>query len=218
MMKLLFPTLLFLTGVLQLYSCLQDKDKLRMITKPLLMPLLGICWVIFSKQPSYLVLAGILLGGLGDIALLWPLKRTPFFIGLMFFFFGHICYLSYIFINYEISAGILWPIIIALIYLTGSTFIYVKTRKELPPVLRIPSFMYMLALSALSACSLLVLISVPGLGKAIAFMGATLFLISDGILSQMLFIKKEETPILNFIVMLTYIGAQILLALGWALG
>lgn len=218
MKNLLFPTLLLLTGVLHLYSCLKEKEKLRMISKPFLMPLLGVCWMLLAKQPSYLVLWGILLGGLGDIALLWPLKRKPFLCGLLFFLFGHICYLFYIFTSSRITTGIMWPVLTALVYLAGSLVVYVKTRKEIPPVLRIPSFMYMLALSALSACTLLVLISSPSPGKAVAFAGATLFLMSDGILSQMLFIKKEETGKLNFIVMLTYIGAQVLLALGWAMG
>ncbi len=218
MTEVLFPTILFLTSVLHLYSCLREKKKMRMISKPFLMPLLGICWVIFADRPSYLVLAGILLGGLGDIALLWPLKKGSFLLGVLFFFLGHLCYLTYIFKAYEISTSVFWMIFIALIYFSGSFFIYLKTRKEIPSALRIPSFMYMLALSSLSALSLLVLISAPDFRKAMSFLGASLFLVSDGILSQMIFVKKKESSMLNFIVMFTYISAQVLLAAGWAAG
>lgn len=218
MTKVLFPFILGILTVLQLYSCLRGQTTLRMFTKVLLMPVLGVCWIIFAEAPSPLVLAGILLGGFGDLALLWPLKKGPFLLGVLSFFLGHVCYLSYIFTAFEIHAGIFWPIFIALIYLAGSSFVYISTRKEIPTILRVPSFLYMLALSSLSACTLLVLISNPGWGKAVAFAGATLFLMSDGVLSQMLFVKKEETPILNFIVMLTYIFAQCLLAAGWIIG
>ncbi len=216
-MKVLFPTLLLVTGVFHLFCCLLNKNKPRMISKPFLMPLLGVCWMLYAREPSFLVLAGILLGGIGDLALLWPLKRTPFFIGITAFLLGHVCYLIYIIRTYTFNAGLLWTIIIAAVYLSGSIGLYIKTRKEIPKLLRIPSVLYALALSALSACSLLVLISNPGTGKILAFTGASLFLMSDGILSQMLFVKKVETTGLNFIVMLTYIGAQVLLACGWAI-
>ena len=50
-----------------------------------------------------------------------------------------------------------------------------------------------------------------------AFLGATSFLVSDGILSNMLFVKKAEPPKQNFAVMATYTAAQVLLTAGWAL-
>lgn len=53
-------------------------------------------------------------------------------------------------------------------------------------------------------------------GKLAAFLGASSFLASDGVLCDMLFIKKAEPTKQNFAVMGTYILAQVLLAMGFA--
>ena len=53
-------------------------------------------------------------------------------------------------------------------------------------------------------------------GKLVAFFGATFFLASDGVLCDMLFVKKAEPTQQNFVVMCTYILAQTLLAIGFA--
>lgn len=54
------------------------------------------------------------------------------------------------------------------------------------------------------------------MGQARGVFGATFFLASDGALCDMLFVKKAEPTKQNFVVMLTYILAQTLLAVGFA--
>ena len=211
--------LIFLAlSIVHLTACLLGKRKLRMISKVFLMPLLALSWIFGSKDASLLVFAGIILGGLGDIGLLWSMKEKSFLLGMLAFFAGNICYLIYICRNYCINPGTIFLVVVPIIYLSGSGLIYLNTRSHIPGKLRFPSFLYMLALSSLSCLCLLALICTPSKGTAVAFAGASSFLISDGILSQAIFIKKDEPPLINFIVMLTYISAQCLLALGWAMG
>ena len=64
--------------------------------------------------------------------------------------------------------------------------------------------------------SILPLLTAFWWGKLVAFFGATFFLASDGVLCDMLFVKKAEPTQQNFVVMCTYILAQTLLAIGFA--
>ena len=217
MTKFLLPVLMLLLSAVQLFSCIREKHTLRMATKVLLMPVLGFCYITLAPQPSYLVLMGILLGGLGDLALLWPLKPSAFLMGVAAFFAGHACYLSFVFTACSITAPVFWIVLISVVYTAGCVVVYIGSRENMPPMLRIPSLLYMFILAAVSACTLMVLISAPSWGSALAFAGATLFLCSDAILSNMLFVMKSEPPKVNFTVMLTYILGQCLMAAGWAL-
>lgn len=87
---------------------------------------------------------------------------------------------------------------------------------SIPRVLRPLSLAYMLMLCVLSVSLILPLLTAFWWGKLVAFFGATFFLASDGVLCDMLFVKKAEPTKQNFIVMLTYILAQTLLAVGFA--
>ena len=71
-------------------------------------------------------------------------------------------------------------------------------------------------LCVLSVSLILPLLTAFWWGKLVAFFGATFFLASDGVLCDMLFVKKAEPTKQNFVVMLTYILAQVLLAVGFA--
>ena len=217
MPNIFLPVLFVLLSLVQLWTCLKEKHELRKPTKVMLMPVLALCYMSFAEEPSELVTAGLLLGSLGDLALLWPLNEKTFLAGVAAFCAGHVCYLINIFGRYTISAGAVWTAVISAVYFAGCIVVFIATKNSMPRAVRIPSFLYMLVLAAVSACTLLVLISGATAGRAVAFAGATLFLCSDGILCQMLFIKKSEPPKVNFLVMLTYILGQAMMAAGWAM-
>ena len=71
-------------------------------------------------------------------------------------------------------------------------------------------------LCVLSVSLFLPLVTAFAWGKLVAFFGATFFLVSDGVLCDMLFTKKAEPTKQNFAVMGTYILAQVLLTMGFA--
>lgn len=217
MTKAIFPILLAILASVQLVSCLLGRDSVRKPTKIFLMPFVVLAYLAVAREPSVWVVAGLLFGCLGDLALLWPLKPVPFALGTCAFALGHVCYLIFIFSAYSITVKPVWITLIALAYLAGCIVVYLKSRPNIPQAVRIVPLPYMLILSSVSVCTLLALISSASWGAALAFVGATLFLASDGILSDMLFVKKVEPPKQNFAVMATYTAAQVLLAAGWAL-
>lgn len=217
MTKAIFPILLAILVVVQLVSCLCDRDSVRMPTKIFLMPFVALAYLSVAEEPSGWVVAGLLFGCLGDLALLWPLKPVPFALGTCAFALGHVCYLIFIFSTHSIAVKPVWIVLIALVYLAGCVVVYLKSRPNIPQAVRPVPFPYMLILSSVSVCTLLAFISSASWGHALAFLGATSFLASDGILSDMLFVKKAEPPKQNFAVMATYTAAQVLLTAGWAL-
>lgn len=217
MTKIVFPILLAILAAAHMVSCLRGKDDVRKPTKVFLMPFVALAYLSIAKEPSGWVVAGLLFGCLGDVALLWPLRSVPFALGTCAFALGHVCYLIYIFRTMPITVRPLWIAVIALVYLAGCAVVYYKSRPDIPKRLRPIPLPYMLLLSSLSVCTLLALLSGAGWGGVLAFAGATCFLASDGILSDMLFAKRAEPPIQNSAVMATYIAAQALLVAGWAI-
>ena len=170
----------------------------------------------FARQPSIWVVAGLLFGCLGDLFLLWPLKKKFFALGTSSFFLGHVCYLIFIYTHYVIRVSWIWIVVVSAIYAAGVVVVYSRSRKSIPRALRPLSLMYMLMLCVLSVSLILPLLTAFWWGKLVAFFGATFFLASDGVLCDMLFIKKAEPTKQNFAVMGTYILAQVLLTMGFA--
>lgn len=87
------------------------------------------------------------------------------------------------------------------------------TKVALMPVVALA---YMVMLCTLSISVFLPLVTAFTWGKLASFLGASFFLTSDGVLCDMLFIKKAEPTKQNFAVMGTYILAQVLLTMGFA--
>ena len=180
------------------------------------MPVIALAYLAFSCTPSLWVVAGLLFGCLGDLFLLWPLKKKFFVLGTSSFFLGHVCYLIFIYTHYVIRVGWVWIVVISAVYAAGAAFVYANSRRNIPRALRPLSLAYMLMLCVLSVSLILPLLTAFWWGKLVAFFGATFFLASDGALCDMLFVKKAESTKQNFVVMLTYILAQTLLAVGFA--
>jgi uncharacterized membrane protein YhhN len=174
-------------------------------TKPLLMPALAGFVVAAARparpgKPSRLAVGGLLLGGVGDTALLG--HGTWFLVGMGAFALGHICYLSAFLLRgaaatlrrrWWIPVGYLavWAGLIALIW------------PGLDGGLRVPVLGYSLLLTAMAATA-------AGTGR-VAATGGALFLVSDGLLA--LGMADVDFPGRGAIVMPTYLAAQLLIAL-----
>ncbi len=215
-LKWLFPVFLAALAVVHLISCWRGDDDLRKPTKVALMPVVALTYLAFANTPSLWVVAGLLFGCLGDLFLLWPLKKKFFVLGTSSFFLGHVCYLIFIYTHYVIRVGWVWIVVISAVYAAGAAFVYANSRRNIPRALRPLSLAYMVMLCTLSISVFLPLVTAFTWGKLAAFLGASSFLASDGVLCDMLFIKKAEPTKQNFVVMLTYILAQTLLAVGFA--
>ncbi len=197
--------------VLQLYACLKEKERLRRITKILLMPLLALTYFVASSTPQILVILGLLFGCLGDTFLLNHHSRIGFPAGLCAFFIGHVLYV--LAILPALNDPSLWLILpVGLVYALGAIRTFTQLKPYLPKNLVILCLLYMLLLASFSAVAALNAILLTRLGSILIFCGTLFFLVSDTVLSFNTF--KEEKKGGNFIVMLTYIIAQTLIACG----
>ena len=215
-LKWLFPVFLAALAVVHLISCWRGDDDLRKPTKVALMPVVALAYLAFARMPSLWVVAGLLFGCLGDLFLLRPLQKHFFALGTASFFLGHVCYLVHIYTTYAVHVRWFWIVLVCAAYAAGIVVVYKGSRRSIPRALRPLALTYMLMLCVLSVSLILPLLMAFWWGKLVAFFGATFFLASDGVLCDMLFVKKAEPTQQNFVVMCTYILAQTLLAIGFA--
>lgn len=215
-LKWLFPVFLAALAVVHLVSCWRGDDDLRKPTKIALMPVVALMYLAFAGTLSLWVVAGLLLGCLGDLFLLRPLQKHFFALGTASFFLGHVCYLIFIYTHYAIRVGWVWIVVISAVYAAGAAFVYANSRRNIPRALRPLALAYMVMLCTLSISVFLPMVTAFTWGKLASFLGASFFLTSDGVLCDMLFTKKAEPTKQNFAVMGTYILAQVLLTMGFA--
>ena len=158
-LKWVFPVFLAVLAIVHLISCWRGDDDLRKPTKVALMPVVALTYLAFSCTPSLWVVAGLLFGCLGDLFLLWPLKKKFFVLGTSSFFLGHVCYLIFIYTHYVIRVSWVWIVVISAVYAAGAAFVYANSRRNIPRALRPLSLAYMLMLCVLSVSLILPLLT-----------------------------------------------------------
>ncbi len=199
---------------MEIYGVHKEKIKLRYFSKPLIMPLITLFYLMNAGTVSPLLLLAFAGGWLGDIFLLFDGTRE-FIMGLLFFLTGHILYIFvFIGLNDNFSAAALQYrifIIPCFFYLIAAYYV-LKTKAG---ILLWPSLLYVLVL--------LIMVFTAGLsffewGFSLSFWtllcGAMMFLLSDSLLGIKQFttrIKKNST-----LVMQTYMTAQALIAFSLA--
>jgi uncharacterized membrane protein YhhN len=144
--------------------------------------------------------AGLVLGLLGDIALLWP--QQGFVPGLGAFLLGHLCYIAAFtrdvrfgarplaFAGYAVAAGgvlaFLWP--------------------DVPGELKLPVGVYVLCLSAMAAQAAARALQLRQRLAGIAALGAGLFVVSDALIAIDRF--HAPLPAATALILSTYWVAQ----------
>lgn len=166
-LKWVFPVSLAVLAIVHLVSCWRGDDDLRKPTKVALMPVVALSYLAFARQPSIWVVAGLLFGCLGDLFLLWPLKKKFFALGTSSFFLGHVCYLIFIYTHYVIRVSWIWIVVVSAIYAAGVVVVYSRSRKSIPRALRPLSLMYMLMLCVLSVSLILPLLTLVGQARGV---------------------------------------------------
>ena len=172
-LKWVFPVSLAVLAIVHLVSCWRGDDDLRKPTKVALMPVVALAYLAFSCTPSLWVVAGLLFGCLGDLFLLWPLKKKFFALGTSSFFLGHVCYLIFIYTHYVTRVSWIWIVVVCVIYAAGAAFVYANSRRNIPRALRPLALTYMLMLCVLSVSLILPLLTAFWWGKLVAFFAAS---------------------------------------------
>lgn len=193
-----FLSLLFLADLFFIYL---DKTNFRFISKNLLMPVLLFTYLSEAKSHQikldlFFVL-GLIFSFLGDFFLL---LKSGFLLGLGSFLLAHIFYI----ISFKkrslsrVSVGVIVVLLLYLVSLISFLFPHLKEMK-------IPVIIYGIIISTMLYFSIKT-------QEKLLIVGALFFVISDSILSVNLFVSSSL--LLNLLVMITYVLAQVLLVKG----
>ena len=206
-------------AVLHIIAIAKQKERMRRVTKVLLMPLLAVSFVLFwfahgTGVLPWLVPLALLMGCAGDTFLLDAHRPALFPLGLASFAVGHVLYM--IQMLSILAAPAWWAIaLIAAVYLAGTAVIIKTLLPHIPKNLLGAGIFYFLLLCALSVIALSGMLSGFSAGAAVLFAGTLMFLLSDSILAFEVF--RGETKNSNIKIMVPYILAQALLAAGFLL-
>lgn len=186
-----------LTAAVDLASLLAGADPGHRIAKALLMPLLA-AYAGVRGAPR-LLLAALLLGWCGDLALLSD-ADPAFLVGMAFFAAGHVCYV----VLFRRTARVRDPRLVGA-YVTALVALVVLLWPGLPAGLRVPVAGYSLLVTAMAY-------GATRLGPPAA-LGGALFMLSDTLIATGV-ADWPQLPKAAFWIMLTYIAAQFLLVRG----
>lgn len=205
---------------------------IKLITKPLLMPLLALIYWVYTKgSPSFNmhVIVALTFGWLGDIALMIKSKKSggkiPLLMGLAFFLCGHITYaLLFSKTAVHLSANNELYALIYIAYAAYAIIIYTylektanaksaSTNKNIILIMKLAIIMYMLAITSMSYTSLLRLINLGSMSATFTFIGSLIFISSDSVLS--LKVLGGNKHISGQYIMGSYIAAQVFIVIGY---
>ncbi len=206
-------TLFIIISVVELYAVKIDNQKLRYFSKPLLMPLLILIYILGTLNIDYALVAGLIFCLFGDLFMLGSKSKTIYFIsGLSSFLVGLVIYA----IIFAQSSGWLTNLptyyyLFLIPYFAGATIFYKKLRPELN-AMKIPVVIYICVLVCMSFAALTRGHVYSGIQFWLPFTGSILFITSDTIIAYDQFLGKEKTSRVS--IMLTYISAQVLIVFG----
>ncbi|WP_168190041.1 lysoplasmalogenase [Caloramator sp. E03] len=196
---------------MDIFNIINDNKNKRYLSKSLLMPLLLLFYITYTKNLNYYVIFALIFSFLGDIFLLNDNKKN-FMLGGASFLIGHtfyiISFIKEIEVHFKIS---LFHILLIVPYIIYGIYVYKTIIKNMKN-LKITAILYMFIILFSSITCLLVILS----GKQqliLSFLGTILFIVSDSLLGYSIFVHKNRYS--DFLVMLTYVSAQTLLVFGF---
>ncbi len=204
-------------SVTHLAACGLGKSRLRYFTKLLLMPLVAALYCALVDRPAPAVLAAMFCGWAGDFFMIYKHKDAFLAAGMAAFGVGHILYVARIGVIAAAAHPRLFTALAAtLVPGAVAIVIFAVLRRRIPKQLRLPGLLYGLLLASLGSAAFIAL-RAGAPGGAYLLAGGCLFLCSDGILSFETF-RDGDSNAADVAVMLTYIAAQTLLAIGFSMG
>ncbi|ERI91988.1 YhhN-like protein [Clostridiales bacterium oral taxon 876 str. F0540] len=198
--------------ILNIFYEKKNKRKGIVFTKPFLMPLLGVFYLLNSPHINYYVLLALTFGFLGDVFLLKNSKSSWVLAGIISFLIGHAFYI-YIFAlsSYMVKPIPIWFLLFLLPYI-GIVYLVFKKLLSSMGSMKIPAIFYTCIICTMSFMSLSRIWAVSLLSFMLTFLGSLSFIISDSLLAFDMFSARKENN--GSIVMATYTFAQLLIVIG----
>ena len=215
MLKIIFLVLLAASSAVHLYGSWVRKEKIRVITKPMLLIFIVLYYVTSGVSIIPLLIAALVASWLGDV-LLMPHGNAWFTAGGIAFMLAHFLFIA-VYVPQVNFSEVNWFIAVpaAVAYYSVSAVIIHLLRPTTPKKMQIPMYVYLLANSTMNVFALMQLISNPCAGSAVAYIGAVLFFISDCTLFLVRYYKKPDIIFKrHFTVMFTYILGEFMITQG----
>jgi uncharacterized membrane protein YhhN len=205
--------LFFGTAFLDMLYVFKDVPKSRFFSKPLLMPLLLLFYLLSSKQPINFIIFALIFSFFGDLFLLWEKRKFFFILGLLSFLFAHIFYILTFLYTSNYFKGVPFYLYLFIIpYIIYGLYIF-KFLGESIEKIKIPILIYIITIIFMSFSTIPRYYYVGFNEFIFPFIGSILFIISDSLLAIKVF--KNKIPENSISIMLTYIFAQFFIILGF---
>ena len=214
----IFLAIFGIATVVHIVAIILGKEKLRQISKCLVIPPLLAAYVAGAETQFLFVIPALILGWIGDVLLLKINKSIYFKLGLASFLLGHICYIIVFFDVLGIfgsggAAGHLnIPAILIFtppaIVLGAVVFRLIKPTKEM----FFPVIFYMIVLETMTLFGFQTFLFNPDTAGLLILAGCICFMVSDTILAYYTFRKLKLSGAV--LIMAYYILAQAEIVLG----
>ncbi|UTC66448.1 MULTISPECIES: lysoplasmalogenase [unclassified Treponema] len=206
-------------STIHLIKCFKQKQKWADITKFMLMPSLLLFFLAFTfvnvqnfSILHILIIIALISSFFGDVALLFDREKQNFALGILFFAITQICYIVFAILGAKVDSIPLIPgIVSAVIFLTAIIYAVMITKKQLKGLKPIV-VLYGLIISSMSWVFIVFAFANPVVGLILAAIGSLFFVISDTFVASQYFLGSRIAT--RFIIMKTYIIAQLLIVFG----
>jgi len=208
-LKLVFLVILGVVSVVYIVTLLFKESIFQFILKGCLVPLVLAVYVSSANTVLLPIVLALIFGWLGDVLLIKMSNLLCFRLGLASFLLGHIFYIVMMIIySQPLNITVLIISIIAAVCYAIIIYKFVKPTNEM----KIPVIAYETILMTMAIFAVQLFFTQGGKFGALVLAGSLCFIASDSMLALLTFRKKA----LNVPVMLTYIAAQLLIVLGFA--
>jgi uncharacterized membrane protein YhhN len=209
-LKFIFLAILGVVSIVYLITLFFKEGLLQFILKGCLVPLVLAVYIFSANKVLVMIVIALVFGWIGDILLLKTSNILRFKLGLVSFLIGHVLYIVTLY-KYAMPLHIVVLIISAVVAACYGIFIFKVIHS--PHEMRIPVMAYEVILLTMAVFALQFFLAHWELLGALVFAGSICFVASDTMLTLLTFRKIN----LYVLVMITYIAAQLLIALGFGM-
>ncbi len=204
-------------AVLHIICCFAGVRKIRMVTKPMLLILLCVVYILLAKEVRVPVICAMLLGCAGDTLLLFGDNKKLFAAGAAAFGLGHAAYFAALLPMVHISESPWIFVLCAAVCLIEPVILFIYLRRYIPAPLAPLAGAYCLFIGIMTALAAALFVRSPSAESLAALGGMAFFVASDSVLAVNVFKYESEPPVQSGIIMTTYIAAQSLLCAAFVL-
>lgn len=203
-------------GEILLIKKIKGAMAIRFMTKPFIMPLLAVYYVVAARELNWWLFAGIIGGFGGDFFLMIPdpeKTRKWFRLGLISFLLGHIFYIvAFVQAAKGFHNFIWWSVFLAIPYVLFGAIVSPRLIRHTGKM-TIPVMIYVIVIVVMGICATFLWGAGRAEGVMLLMVGALIFMISDAVNAFNKFAK--EIPNERIYTMSTYIIGQFLIVYGY---